>query len=83
MNVVNVFLKKYPNWQHSVAAFLALLPLAYAEVPQFHAFVVDVLAAMPHLLKEGIFAAVAVVLFYRNMSGANSAAAEKPVEKQP
>ncbi len=65
MSIVEAFLKKYPNWQHSVAAFLAFLPLAYAEVPRFHAWVIAVLATMPHLLKEGIFASVAVYLFYR------------------
>lgn len=65
MNIVQAFLKKYPNWQHSVAAFIAFLPLAYAEVPQFHAWVIAVLATMPHLLKSGIIASVAVYLFYR------------------
>lgn len=67
MNIVQAFLKKYPNWQHSVAAFIAFLPLAYAEVPQFHAFVIAVLATMPHLLKSGIVAIVAVYLAYRRV----------------
>ena len=35
MNVVNVFLKKYPNWQHSVAAFLALLGLLADIISRF------------------------------------------------
>ncbi len=77
MNVVNVFLKKYPNWQHSVAAFLALLPVVYGEVPQFHAFILDVLALLPHIVKEGIFAAGAVYLFYRNMSAVQQQRGEK------
>jgi hypothetical protein len=71
MRLIEAFVKKYPNWQHSVAAFIAMLPLAYAEVPQFHAFVIAVLAQMPHLLKEGIFAAGSVYFFYRHIPQPN------------
>lgn len=76
MKIISAFLKRYPNWQHSVAVFIALLPVAYAEVPQFHQFIIDVLARMPHILKEGIFGLGAVYFWYRHLHSLTQ-------EKQP
>ncbi len=65
-NPIATFLQKYSTTTHAIAAALVFLVGAYAEVPQFHAYVGGLAAHLPAWVSGGISAAVAVYLHYRN-----------------
>ena len=65
-NLITVFLNKYSAVTHAIAAAIVFLIGAYAEVPQFHAYVNALAAHAPAWVSGGIGAAVAVYLHYRN-----------------
>jgi hypothetical protein len=65
-NPITVFLNKYSTLTHVIAAALVFLIGAYAEVPQFHAYVNGLAAHLPAWASGGISAAIAVYLHYRN-----------------
>jgi hypothetical protein len=60
------FLQKYSAQTHMIAAGIVFAIGAYAEVPQFHAYVNSVAAHLPAWVTGGVSAAVAVYLHYRD-----------------
>jgi len=65
-NPITAFLNKYSTFTHAIAAALVFIIGAYAEVPQFHAYVTSMMAHMPAWASGSISAAIAVYLHYRN-----------------
>ena len=65
-NIVTKFLGKYSPQTHAIGAALVFLIGAYAEVPQFHAYVNTLASHLPNIITGGIGAGVAVYLHYRS-----------------
>ena len=65
-NPFTAFLSKYSIGTHAIATALLFLIGAYAEVPQFHAYVDGVAAHLPAWASGAISAAIAIYLHYRN-----------------
>lgn len=60
------FLSKYTTQTHAIAVAIVFLIGAYAEVPQFHAYINQVASHLPNWITGGVGAGVAVYLHYRN-----------------
>lgn len=65
-NFITAFLSKYSPVTHAIAGVMVFLIGAYAEVPQFKAFVDSDAGHLPHWLAGAIGAGVAVYLHYKN-----------------
>lgn len=54
------------GFAHVAAAVFASLMLAYAAVPQFHALVLSINAALPSWLEELTTTVIALAVWYKN-----------------
>jgi hypothetical protein len=66
MNTLKLFWSKYPITSHGLAVLFAMVLEAYAEVPQFHALVMQLYNAMPAHTQGIITCVIALILWYKN-----------------
>lgn len=65
-NPIQSFVAKYSTVTHAIAAAMVFMIGAYAEVPQFHAYVNGMITHLPPWASATISALFALYLHYRN-----------------
>ncbi len=66
MNTITAWYSKNTGWTHTIAAVGTFLMLAYFNVPEFKAAVLQLYNAAPHWVEQVIVVGIALYGFYRN-----------------
>ena len=84
INRVASFVASKGGFSHVVAVVFAGAVLAYAQVPAFHALVLQVYAALPAWLEQWILAGVGLYAWYRTSdSAAGTLARTRAIKAAP
>ena len=70
INRVASFVASKGGWSHFFAVVFAGAVLGYAQVPAFHALVLQVYAALPAWLEQWVLAGVGLYAWYRTSNSA-------------
>ena len=84
INRVASFVASKGGWSHFFAVVFAGAVLGYAQVPAFHALVLQVYAALPAWLEQWVLAGVGLYAWYRTSnSAAGTLARARAIKDSP